>query len=260
MTQRESQSQHIFTLAKELLDDIELKRLNSEALILKATRLARFTSNSEVIAWLKYELQGYNSENKLSLKYMGRTGRWTDRGKKEGYWGPLSEHEATIQALKLELQALQLPSLSGDHLTVVVREIMRQVASTRNYIATFESIRGKVLSLLHSFVTEVYYDLLFSGVAESIFDQYKSDVDILLANEHGAVLERLPAVYSRLTEGDTEAVSQALTTIRRIVDTFADTVQPPINEVWEHGGNSISLSARHHQNRINYWTSCESSS
>jgi hypothetical protein len=36
-----SKSEHIAALARELLDDVELSRLSAEALVLKATRLAR---------------------------------------------------------------------------------------------------------------------------------------------------------------------------------------------------------------------------
>ena len=82
----QSRSEHILDLAKELLDDIELSRCNAEALLLKTSRLARWVGSDEIKAWLKFELQGYNSSNDISLKYMGLTGRWTDRENNKGYW------------------------------------------------------------------------------------------------------------------------------------------------------------------------------
>jgi hypothetical protein len=42
-----SKSEHIVSLAKELLDDIELSRISAEALLLKATRLARFAGSQK---------------------------------------------------------------------------------------------------------------------------------------------------------------------------------------------------------------------
>jgi len=72
-----NKSQHILSLAKELLDDIELSRLPAEALLLKVSRLARFVGASETQQWLEYELAGYNSSDPIALEYMSRNGRWT---------------------------------------------------------------------------------------------------------------------------------------------------------------------------------------
>jgi hypothetical protein len=86
----QSRSEHILELARELLDDIELGRTTAEGLILKASRLARWVGSDETRYWLTLEMGGYNSSDPVSLKYMGITGRWIDREKNRGYWGPLS--------------------------------------------------------------------------------------------------------------------------------------------------------------------------
>jgi hypothetical protein len=61
----------------------------------------------------------------------------------------------------------------------------------------------------------------------------------LIATRAGEVLSQIPAAINRLSEGDKEGVSQALTTCRRILETFADF------------GNTLKLDASKHQNRIN---------
>jgi hypothetical protein len=55
----------------------------------------------------------------------------------------------------------------------------------------------------------------------------------------------------RLAEGDQESISQALTTCRRIIELFADSIYPPTDETIELGGNTLKLDASRHQNRIN---------
>jgi hypothetical protein len=127
--QDQSKSEHIFSLAQELLDDIELSKLSAEALLLKATRLARLAGSEKIQHWLSYEMGGYNAQDKISLEFMGRTGRWIKYEKKEGYWGPLAQQEATIQALKSELQSLRLPDLSGEWVAVATRQIMNRAAT-----------------------------------------------------------------------------------------------------------------------------------
>ncbi|KXV79440.1 hypothetical protein AD953_02190, partial [Acetobacter malorum] len=98
--------------------------------------------------------------------------------------------------------------------------------------------------------------------AESTFDGYKADVDALIAAKAGQVMNKLPSVVARLKEGDDEAISQALTTCRRILEAFADAIFPPSEDTFEVGGNHLKLDAGKHQNRINAYIAqrCESSS
>lgn len=249
--QDQSKSEHIFSLAQELLDDIELSKLSAEALLLKATRLASLAGSEKIQHWLSYEMGGYNAQDKISLEFMGRTGRWIKYEKKEGYWGPLAQQEATIQALKSELQSLRLPDLSGEWVAVATRQIMNRAATISAQISKISGIRSRVISLLHEFVAGIYYEKAFSGLAESIFESYKEEIDARIAEECGDVLEKLPFIYDRLREGDSEAVSQGLTTCRRIIDAFANAIYPPTDETVEIGGNTLKLGANHHQNRLN---------
>lgn len=66
----------------------------------------------------------------------------------------------------------------------------------------------------------------------------------------------------RLSEGDIEAISQALTTCRRIIDAFADAIFPATDKTVMIDGNEIKLDASKVQNRINAFvnTHCDSKS
>lgn len=247
----QSRSEHILELAKELLDDIELSRTSAESLILKASRLARWVGSEEVRYWLKLEMGGYNDSNEISLKYMGITGRWINKEKKTGSWGPLAQQVAGIEAEKTKLSSLRTPDSSGNWANVAVINAINAMTQTSNNISRLSGIRTKVLAQLHAFVSEVYYEKQFDSLSESIFEKYKSDVDTLIGEACGEVLEQIPAVMNRLAEEDQEAISQALTTCRRVIDSFADAIYPPSEETIEIGGNQLSLTANKHQNRIN---------
>jgi hypothetical protein len=250
-TAKKSQSEHILELSRELLDDIELSRLPAEKLLLKCARLARLAGSDEVRAWIQFEMRGYNSSDSISLKYMGQTGRWIDYEKKDGYWGPLAQQEATIQALNTELSTLRLPDVSGEWAFATTNQVTRSIVTARNAISRISSIQSRVMALLHAFVAEVYYEREFAALAESTFERFKKDVDVLIAGRSGDVLSKIPAVINRLSEGDSEAVSQALTTCRRILEAFADSIFPPTDAVVELGGNTLKLDASKHLNRIN---------
>ncbi|MGB7512223.1 MAG: hypothetical protein WBP54_13175 [Pelodictyon phaeoclathratiforme] len=249
--QTQSRSEHILELARELLDDIELGRTDAERLIMKASRLARWVGSEEIRYWLKLELGGYNNTSAISLKYMGITGRWLDREKGTGYWAPLAQQEAAINTEKTKLAALRVPDTGGDYPSIAIRQVTGTMTASCKYISRISGIRSRVLAHLHDFVSEVYYEKEFDSLSESIFERYKSAVDTLIAEHCGDVLEKIPAVMSRLAEGDAESISQALSTCRRIVESFANSIFPPSDSTVEIDGNVLKLDASKHQNRIN---------
>lgn len=247
----ESRSKHVAELARELLDDIELNRMRADHLLLKASRLARWMGSEETQQWLKLEMIGYNNSEEVSLKYMAITGRWTDRGKGLGYWGPLAQQEAAIEAEKAKLAAMRTPDSSGEWASVAIGHVTSEMTKTANLISRLSAIRSRVLAQLHQFVSEVYYSVVFEGLSETIFERYKSDVDILIAASCGKVLNQIPAVIDRLAEAQPESISQALATCRRILESFADSLFPPTEETIEIGGSTLGLGPDKHQNRIN---------
>lgn len=253
MEMSDNEADHILWLAQTLLDDIELQRLDADALLLKCSRLARLAGSDEIKAWIKFEMEGFNSRDAISLKYMSKTGRWTDRAEKKGYYGPFAQYEASIRVQQKRLEVNGLTSLSGDSLIGALRMQQTAQQSISQAISKLSGVRSRVLSLLHEFVSSVYYERQFADVAKTTFEQYKGEVDALIASHAGDVLSKLPAVVARLREGDDEAISQALTTCRRIIESFADAIYPPSDGTYELGGNHLTLDASKHQNRINVY-------
>lgn len=247
----QSPSDHTLELAVELLDDIELSRTAPDALILKASRLARWVGSDEIRAWLKFEMTGYSSTDPISLTYMGLTGRWTDYEQQLGYWGPLAQLVAQIGAEQSKLASMRTPDSSSDYANIVITNVTNAMTSSANLIARISGIKSKVIGLLHSFVSDVYYEKKFESLAESIFERYKRDVDSLVVHNCGDVLEKLPAVMDRLADGEPESISQALTTCRRIIESFADSIYPPTDTPLDIGDKRLALDASKHQNRIN---------
>ncbi len=249
-----SRSEHELELAKELLEDLELSRLSADTLILKASRLARLCGSEEFQTWLGYELKGYQSNVDLSIKYMGRTARWTDKENNKGYWGPLSQIEASKTAQELKLQSMTTPNISGiTNGLIIVREHNALIAGIAVTISSLAGIISRVKGILHSFIVDIYYEKEFDNLAESIFENYKQDVDNLIIEHCHDVIKQIPAVINRLSEGDLEAISHALTSVRRIIDAFADSIFPPQDGKFKIGDNELSLDASKHQNRINVY-------
>ncbi len=256
-----SKSEHTLELVQDLLDDLELGRSSVEKIILKASRLARIVGAEEIKEWLRFELGGFYSDNAISLKYMTLTGRWTNRDENKGYWIPFAQIEARIEADKAKLSVMRIPDSSGDH-NYAVNHATRAMNETTNNISKFSGIRSKVIALLHKFIIDVYYEKVFDNLSESIFEGYKREVDHLISENCGDVLEQIPTVMERLSSGNAEAISHALTTCRRVIESFADSIFPASDETMNISGNELKLDASKHQNRINAYIHqrCESKS
>lgn len=248
---KQSASEHILELAKELLDDIELNRISIESLLLKASRLARWTGSEEIKHWIELELKGHSFKDEISVKYFDITGRWENKKEGTAYVAPLAQIVTMIDTENAKLQSTTTPDTSGEWAFRVMQMYQNNLLEITTRISQLSGIKSKVLAQLHSFITDVYYEKEFDNLSESIFEKYKNEVDTLIASNCGDVLEQIPSVMDRLAEEDNESISQALATVRRIIDSFADSIYPPSDQTINMNGNDVKLDASKHQNRIN---------
>ncbi|MEI3802737.1 MULTISPECIES: AbiTii domain-containing protein [unclassified Chitinophaga] len=258
----ESKSKHVIDLAKEIIDNIELSEIDAQSILLKTTRLARYADAVEIREWLKMEMQGFPSNNPTAEKYMTKTGRWINYDEKKGSWIPLAQIDASIKSQAEKIKQLRIPDANYAAANVAINNIMNALHAVSTEISRLSGIRSRVISLLHDFATTVYYERIFDNLAESIFEEYKKEIDLLIAKNSGDILDQIPSVIARLSDSDKESISQALTTCRRIIDSFANHIYPPSDIPIMLGGNEISLKADKVLNRINAYVSqrCESES
>lgn len=264
-----SVSAAVTALARDLIDDIELSRAPVASIVLKALRLAQLVGDQSHIDWLRLEVQGYYADSgPMADDYARRLGRFTDLAARRGYFGPIAEIDAQITAQNLQIQTLRVPDLNLAQSSANPNEfigsrtdpgqwaqytISNVVAEARNAAATITAltaIRARVIAWVHMFATKIYQERVFSGLSESIFEEFKLHVDELLASRAGDTLGRLPAASARLAEGGTEAISQALLTCRRILDAFTDEVFPPSDVPRTVDGQIVDLGPDKHKNRL----------
>jgi hypothetical protein len=269
--QSESLSAHRLALARELIDDLELNRVAPEALLLKASRLARLVDSPKIQEWLRLELQGYSDVSQpVAREYATLTGRLTEPTNMVGYWQPFAGLLGVIRAMEAEVSGLRIPDIqfslppvdqmggvwTQTHVqaaTAPVANVMERLSRVTGNIAKLRTIVSKILGLLHEFVSTTYYGLAFRGLAESIFESHQKQIDTLLAKVAGTSLEKIPAITQRLSEGDPEAISQAMTTGRRVLAAFADAIQPPQQETLNLDGKQVEATGEKYLNRLHYF-------
>lgn len=246
-------SAHSRALASELLEDIELSRTTLSQQVLKASRLARLIDDDDAVEWIEFELSGIPG-NDSGRDHMTRTKRWTNKDENKGLWSATTaDLESQVDSLRANMEASRVESWSGDALMGATIQHRNYQTSITGSIGTRMVILNRVSSLLHEFARRTFYELEFSAEQQSIFESARREIDGMLAPQVGNSLDKVDSIYRRLGEGDPEAVSQAMNTVRRLIDSFADSVYPtvPDGTVDLGGGNVLKIGDRHHQNRIN---------
>jgi hypothetical protein len=104
-----------------------------------------------------------------------------------------------------------------------------------------QRVVSAVRAQIQDFATRIYHERLFSHEAETIFQTYQAQVDSLLAGTASRAFERLPQAFQRLSSQDPESISHALTTCRRVIDSFADAVFPPRPSQCSSGAHLLRL-------------------
>jgi AbiTii len=199
-----SLSAHTLELSRELLDDIELDRLEPDKLLYKCSRLGRLAGSDEIQKWLGFEMHGYVDDDPISIKYMTVTGRRIDYEKRTGYWGPFSQQIDNLKAANARLTSLSLPSVSGEWALAATAKAIDAINATQRLVSALSQIGSRVIGRLHAFISQIFYEREFAALAESTFERYKKDVDTLIAATAGDVLTKIPAVVDRLSDGSDE--------------------------------------------------------
>ena len=240
-------------LSEELLADIELSRCGPQELLLKARRLARLVADDEAGSWLGFELVGYpqSSEGWSSL---GRMGRLTSNGESgsspTGYTAPPSELLAISDATKGSVSALQGVSVSGEMLIPALREQRQFISSCAEVISRIGKISGRVVQRIHEFTSRVNFELQFSQLQAELFEVCREETDSKLAPLTGNALEKVESISARLRDRDPEAVSAAMNTCRRLIDSLADFVFPPSDQNYRLGDHALAVDQSKPLNRI----------
>jgi hypothetical protein len=130
------------------------------------------------------------------------------------------------------------------------QEKARKVNDWSLAISPVLRIVATIKTLLHLFGSRVLAEAQFSDTSASIFAQYQTRVDASLAQRSSQAFEKLPYVFERLRNGDAEAISHAMTSCRRIIDSFADSVFPARSEPVSVRGQELDCGADRTKNRI----------
>lgn len=245
-----SRTDTIIALASEILEDAEMSRTSVESLVLKASRLARLADDEETASWLSWERFGYPPDDDSSTKYLDLTDRWSKKEERKFYSGPLVDVETLVKGIDHRIQAARDFKPSGDYGIPQFGVQQKQLTELNASASKFRRIISAVRTHIQDFATRVYYEQLFSHQAGTIFEQYQREVDAALSTTAKTAFTRLPQAFERLSAGDPEATSHALTTCRRVIESFANSVFPPQSESALIGQQAVQVGEQQVLNRL----------
>lgn len=238
-------------VSEELLTDIETNRIKASDVILKASRLARLSDNEELSEFLGFERSGYTGEESAA-RWAILAGRESEEEEGKYFFAPLVKIESRMEAARSALSTLQGGgNYSGEWAYALGGEYNRNVDSHALALAKYSSICGQVVSIVYGLVVDVYHELLFSELQATLFSDVQRRIDSEISSSSGSALDKIERISERLRAGDSESVSQGLTTCRRLIDSCADHLFPAREEKFTIGdGVDLKVGAMNVLNRL----------
>jgi len=224
-------------LAEEVLTQIELEQISVSSTLLRAKRIARLTNDLEALEWLTYESEGYPRANsgKIEKKAFdigvafGR-GSFDKDGQQRMFSDSATKLENEIGASSKAMNSFTTSGVSvgGDYSAVAMSTLTNAVTAGIRNLKTISSTAQERLSIIknkyYNYILQSYISLKFANQVENVFEGYRNKVTIQLANLAPTAHKKLLTLEENINTNDSEKLSQVLTTCRRLLEEFTNTL------------------------------------
>ncbi|HUH36569.1 MAG TPA: hypothetical protein VL027_01365 [Spongiibacteraceae bacterium] len=251
-------------VSEALLDDLENSSSQIDAILMRAKRLARLMRDTDAQVWLDLETKGYPdafafSELGSCIKYAESGGR-VDLKTSKYYPQSLPTIEANAEsdeALLNSLRTAKAPATKvKDFLeknateALMATQLKLQNQQKKNY-ASSKSLYSSMKSAIHNYATDTYLAVELGDAAEEIFEGARNLVDTFIRSHCPKAAEKLVAINERMGDGNSESLSAALTSCRRLLMDVADSVFPARDDEWkDRKGRSRKVGIDQYKNRL----------
>ncbi len=244
--------QEKIALAEELLADIELSRLKGQPLLMKAKRLARILEHSGLERFIRWELHGYPADDEVAIDMMRWTGRMTQNA--VALKGPLPAVIQEGDSAAAFLEAVTLDELPNEMAIPIQNKVIAVFKANTPIVNRARGIEAQVIAWLYDMILAIHYELAFSAQQAAFFESLQEAVDARLSTLNADALDKIDAINERLADGTPENISQALSSVRRLIKAVADELYPPTDPI-EVAGQLVELSAANVLNRLETYVS-----
>jgi hypothetical protein len=264
-------------LSDQILQDIELSQLPLEKIALKASRLARLLSDFDAQEAFELEVSGYAYipgglpvEKFEIAEFAGRGYSQHDcktgEEKRYVYSESIAVLEERVRIAGPALAAAVDPDVqSNQPFATIGNTFERREIRSDHSIASARLAQRR--AFVHRYVSQKYYELKFSGIAEDVFARTRVRVDSTIGKFVPSAARKLAAVYENLQSENPEDWSNAVHSCRRLLKDLADAIYPAHDErphrlVKRDDGSTtvVKLGSEHYINRLVAFVEEQSSS
>jgi len=104
---------------------------------------------------------------------------------------------------------------------------------------------------IHNYTTDTYLAVELGDAVESIFEGARNLVDSFIRSHCPKAAEKVIAINERMSDGNPESLSAALTSCRRLLMEVADSIFPAREEEWkDRKGRSRKVGVDQYKNRL----------
>lgn len=244
--------------ARRLVDMLETEDVPIEKCLMLGQRLARLLRDEDASRWLALELRGYPSDT--NLNDLGTCAKYALRRLEDGktYQPSLPAIEAEAKAAEMVLNKLQSPAVNEPVANFtesratqsVINSMNASVLAQKTIVVFWKSNFARQKSMLHQYASDTLIALELGDVAEDIFETARTDVDMFVRANCPKAAEQLLAASERLRERNTESLSEALGSCRRVLNSVADAVFAPRDDYEDAAGRTRKVGADQYVNRL----------
>lgn len=252
-------------LLEEALDGLDNEDWSTARVLRRCIRIATLRADTAALLWLELEASDLaNTDKEAAL---------TRRDELLGHMDSTDAAELTVNTGRAYIARRTLPgddkNMFGDSVEQLgnrIRHLREQVATLTTpdglhpvdlyhrsdalgaakievlgTVHNIQQVLDRIRAALHTFLVQTEQELEYGRVNAEIFEKTRTFVDRQLHQLAPEALEQFQSAYRRVNEGDAEALSQALTSCRRILKTVADQLCPPSQDKFigtdgkEHG-------------------------
>ncbi len=241
-------------LVERALDDFDSPEQSVAALLRQSTRIATLRNDYPNLVWLTLEamdatnsassaktghalgpemLLHFDVEEANRLLHEAVVGYQSRRAlEKDKITGQSIEQiEEHIRSARAAVAGFTVPD--GLHPIDLYRRSRDAAEAHMNLevnLRPLEAVLSRVRARLFDFLVVTERELEYGQLNAEIFERTRQAVDEQLRVIAPGTLEKFTSAYRRLREGDPEALSQALTSCRRVLKATADAVYPATGE------------------------------
>jgi hypothetical protein len=243
-------------LAKNIIDDLEINEVPISKILMKTIRLARLLNDPHAQLWLNYVLNGY--PKKFDPKELGAYKKfylpsWRTKPTNSGN----NEMVFTLPVIESFIKNKTFEKLFPSHSenSAVAMEVINM---SHTLVRRYEQEK----MFIHIYVIDVFLSLSIGDIVEDIFKDSRMRVDRFIQEKCSTeTKQKLLAINDRLKENNPESFSHALLSCRRILESIADSIYPPKDEIYVgKDGKKHEIGKNNYVNRILAYIDLNSSS